>query len=187
MHDAPNPLLQQASRIPFHRIRAEHVEPGVRAALEEARAEVQAIASSEGAPTWANTMAALDDLTERLSRRVTPASHLVSVAESPELREAYNAVLPAISEFWSGLPLDEGLWQRVRDYAATESAAGLTGVHRRHLHKTLQEFRRAGAELPTEPKGRLKELRVELAGGHFDWQIQVRPDRAVVRHIDPGG
>jgi len=163
MSDAPNPLLLDDFRIPFHRIRSEHVEPGIRAALEEAQAEVDAIVESGDEPTWDSTVRRLDDMAERLARRLTPASHLVSVAETPELREAYNEVLPEISAFWSSLPLNEGLWQRVRDYAATEEAAALEGVARRHLDKSVQEFRRAGADLPADAKGTLRSLRVELA------------------------
>jgi len=162
MHEAPNPLLLDDFRIPFHRIGAEHVEPGIRTALEEAQAEVDAIAGSEGEATWDSTIGRLDMLADRLARRLTPASHLVSVAETPELRAAYNAVLPEISAFWSSLPLHEGLWRRIQDFATTEEAASLEGVARRHLHKTVQEFLRAGADLPTAAKEKLQSLRIEL-------------------------
>lgn len=163
MSEAPNPLLLDDFRIPFHRIRPEHVEPGIRAALQEARAEVDAIAESVAEPTWDNTIGRMDEAADRLTRRITPASHLVSVDETPELRDAYNAVLPDISAFWSALPLNEGLWGRVRDFAATGEAEALRGVPRRHLDKTVQEFRRAGADLPPETKEHLQSLQVELA------------------------
>jgi oligopeptidase A len=158
-----NPLLREAARIPFHEIRAEHVEPGIRAALTEAQSEVDAVASSEAPPTWENTIQKLDGALERLSERIAPASHLMSVSETPELRAAYNAVLPEISAFWSSLPLDPQLWARVSAYEATEEARVLTGLRRRHLDKTVSEFRRAGADLPDEAKERLRGLRVEVA------------------------
>ncbi len=163
MSASTNPLLRDTFRIPFHEIRAEHVTPGIQAALEEAQAQVDAVARTEEPPTWANTLAPLDEATERLARRITPARHLVSVAETPELRDAYNEVLPEISAFWSRLPLDPALWARVKAFADTDEAAALEGVRARHLEKTLEEFRRAGADLPEESKDRLKELRVELA------------------------
>jgi oligopeptidase A len=163
MPEAANPLLQDDFRIPFHRLRAEHVEPGIREALREAETEVDAIARSDDQATWSNTIGRLDMLTDRLARRISPASHLVSVAETPELRNAFNAVLPEMSAFWSSLPLNEGLWKRLRDFCDTEEAASLEGVARRHLQKTLREFRRAGADLPDETKARLQEIRVELA------------------------
>jgi oligopeptidase A len=163
MTPADNPLLSDQFRIPFHRIRAEHVAPGIRQALAAAQAEVDALACDTAPPTWENTIARLDGATELLGRRVTPAGHLVAVAETPELREAYNAVLPEMSAFWSRLPLNQGLWSRVRAYAETDDARALTGLRRRHLDKTVQEFRRAGADLPEGSRARLEALRVELA------------------------
>ncbi|MDP2957047.1 MAG: M3 family metallopeptidase [Longimicrobiales bacterium] len=157
-----NPLLSDDFRIPFHEIRAEHLEPGIRKALAEAQAEVDAVAADGSLPTWSNTVERLDRAVERLTRRIAPAAHLVSVVETPELREAYNAVLPEMSAFWSRLPLDEGLWARVRAFAETGEAASLTGLRRRHLDKTVREFRRAGADLAPERKARLEALQVKL-------------------------
>jgi oligopeptidase A len=158
-----NPLLSDAFRIPFHRIGSEHVVPGVRQALADAQAEVDAVAGGDDTPTWENTLQRLDEALQRLGRRVEPASHLVSVGETPDLREAYNEVLPELSTFLSRLPLNQALWERIRAYAATDDAGRLEGLRRRHLDKTLQEFRRAGADLPEEKKKRLETLRVSLA------------------------
>ena len=160
---AENPLLDNGFRIPFDRIRAEHVESGIRIALDEAQAGVDSIASDTDPPTWTNTVERLDDIVDQLGRRVTPATHLVAVAETPELREAYNAVLPDISAFWSRLPLNRALWKRIKKFAATEEAGALAGIRRRHMDKTLKEFQRSGADLPDDRKARLQEIRVDLA------------------------
>jgi oligopeptidase A len=159
----PNPLLADDFRIPFHRIGAEHVVPGVRRALVDAQAEVDALAADPTSPTWTNTIERLDRAVDRLGRRIAPASHLMSVCETPELRDAYNEVLPEMSEFWSRLPLDEALWRRIRAFCESAEAEELQGLRRRHLDKTVQEFRRAGADLAPEEKDRLAKLRVELA------------------------
>lgn len=158
-----NPLLEISDPIPFDRIKAEHVEPGVREALAEAQAEVDAIASDPGTPTWDNTLGRLDHTTETLARRFAPAGHLISVAQTPELRAAYNAVLPEVSQFWSNLLLNPALWNRLKAFATTEEASELVGIRQRHLEKTLKEFKRAGADLPDEAKTRLGEIHVELA------------------------
>lgn len=158
-----NPLLADQYRIPFHLIRPEEVGPGIGAALEEARREVDAIVAQEEDPTWANTMERLDRTTERLARRIAPAAHLMTVAESPPLREAYNAVLPDITAFWSSLPLNEGLWLRIRSLSGTDGVRDLSDIQRRHLEKTVREFKRAGADLAPEAKERLKDIRVELS------------------------
>ena len=74
MRSEANPLLSDAYRIPFHRIRAEHVEPGIRQALAEAQREIDALAADTAPPTWENTVGRLDRAVERLGRRITPAS-----------------------------------------------------------------------------------------------------------------
>lgn len=158
-----NPILVGGFRIPFDRIRAEHVQPGVEQALAQAQAEIDALAADTADPTWDSTLAVLDETVERLAERIAPVTHLMSVAETRELREAYNAVLPAITAFWSRLPLNEALWKRVKAYAATGDAAGLRDIRRRHLDKTVRDFERAGADLPPDAKARLEQVRIELA------------------------
>ncbi|NNF14027.1 MAG: M3 family metallopeptidase [Gemmatimonadetes bacterium] len=163
MNEASNPLLSGSFRIPFHEIRAEHVEPGLRQALSDAREEVGAVSSDDAPPTWENSLGRLDRALETLSERTSPVSHLVSVAETPELRNAYNTMLPEVSAFWSSIPLDADLWARVKAYAETEEASSLSGIRARHLEKTVRDFRRAGADLPKEQKEHLQALRVDLA------------------------
>jgi len=162
MTHSPNPLLSPQFRIPFHLIEAEHVESGIREALASAQSEIDDLAAQTSTPTWQNTIERLDGITERLSRCIVPASHLVSVVETPELREAYNAVLPEMSAFWSSLPLNAALWKRVKTFAGTNEAFELRGTRKRHLMKTVRDFRRAGADLGAEEKERLQELTVEL-------------------------
>ncbi|MSR36020.1 MAG: M3 family peptidase, partial [Gemmatimonadetes bacterium] len=82
--------------------------------------------------------------------------------ETRPLRDAYNGVLPEVSAFWTRLPLSEALWERVKGFAALDEAKRLTGIRRRHLDKTMLDFRRAGADLKSEDKTRLEALKVEL-------------------------
>jgi len=158
-----NPLLSDAYRIPFDRIEARHVVPGIRQALERGRARLDAVADAPGPETFENTLTALDDVAYWVSERITPATHLLAVAETPELREAYNEVLPEVSAFWTRLHLHQGLWTRIKRFAETEEAAGLEGVRRRHLEKTMHDFQRAGADLDEAERERLEALQVELS------------------------
>jgi oligopeptidase A len=158
-----NPLLVSDFHIPFNRIRAEHVEPGIRKLLEDARARVAALANGNPAPSFSNTMAPLDDLTEPLDCAMGVVKHLESVATYPELRAAHNVVEPEVSEFHSGIPLNEGLWNALKRYAETDEARRLEGTRRRFLKKSLDEFRRHGAELDAAGKKRLAEIDVELS------------------------
>ncbi len=159
-----NPLLSEAYRIPFDRIRPEHVEPGVREVLWLGQQRLDALAGDAPAErTWENTMEALDEITRWVDERTKPVGHLLGVNETRPLRDAYNAVLPEISGFWTRLPLDPALWERIQAYAATSEARALDGIRKRHLDKTLLELRRAGADLSPDDKKRLEEIKIELA------------------------
>ncbi|HKP74415.1 MAG TPA: M3 family metallopeptidase [Longimicrobiaceae bacterium] len=158
-----NPLLSQELPIPFGRIEAGHVVPAIRAALAEAERAVEALVAYEGPRTYANTVERLEEIGERLARVIRPVSHLTSVMSSPELRAAYERVLPEYTAFYARLPLDPRLWRALRDYAETDEARGLTGIRARHLEKTLRAFHRAGADLPVEQKARVEEIKIELS------------------------
>jgi oligopeptidase A len=157
-----NPLLQVKFQIPFDRIRAEHVEPAAAELLRDARERLDRLASDPSPRTFDNTMAPLDQLTERLEYAMGIARHLEAVATTPELRAAYNTVQPEVSAFYSSLPLNEPLWHAVQAFAKTDEAQHLTGARRRFLEKTVDNFRRHGAELDPAGKKRIAEIDVEL-------------------------
>lgn len=158
-----NPLLQIQFRVPFDQIRAEHVEPAVQQLLEEARANQAALSSSTGPRTFDTTLLALESLTEKLDWAMGVVRHLESVATYPELRAAYNAVQPEVSLFYTNIVLDAGIWRMLKEYADTDEARALTGVRARFLKKTMDGFRRSGADLDEPGKKRLQEIEVELA------------------------
>jgi oligopeptidase A len=160
---SPNPLLDLSFKIPFDLIRAEHVQPAVAELLRDARERIDAVAAPAKPRTFDNTLTALDAATERLDEAMAVVRHLESVATYPELRAVYNAVQPEVSAFYSGIPLHAGLWQAIRTYAATEEAQALTGQRRRFLTKTVDTFKRHGAELDAEGKARLEAIDIELA------------------------
>ena len=159
---ATNPLLAIQFRVPFDRIQAADVEPAIATLLRDARERLEALASAPGDRTFENTMLALDVLTEPLDYAMGVVRHLEAVATYPELRAAFNAVQPDVSAFYTGIPLHQGLWKTIKGYAGTADAASLTGARKRYLRKTMETFRRHGADLDPAGKKRLEELDVEL-------------------------
>jgi len=157
-----NPLIQLGFEIPFDQIEAAHVEPAVDALLASAQAAVDAIAESDEPRTYANTLGALEEATELLERAMTVVDHLESVATTEGLRAAYNATRPMVSAFWSELAMNDGLYQAVRAFAATEEAGSLPPTEKRFLEKTLDDFRRHGAELSPEDKAKLQAIEIDL-------------------------
>jgi oligopeptidase A len=158
-----NPLLRLEAPIPFDLIRAEHIEPAITELLAEARSRLAILADGIAEPVFENTMQPLDVLSEPLDRAMGVAKHLESVATYPELRAAVNAVEPEVSRFHSSIPLNEGLWKLLKRYADTRDARQIDGVRRRFLTKTLDDFRRHGAELDAAGKTRLASIDVELS------------------------
>jgi oligopeptidase A len=158
-----NPLLVVQYRIPFHAMLPAHVEPGIRELINLSRSNIHQLAASSSAPVFENTLLALERSTENLDYALGVVRHLESVMTSPELRAAWNAVEPEASAFYSSIPLNEGLWKRLKEYAATDDAKSLTGARRRFLEKSLDSFRRHGAELDAAGKIRLAEIDVDLS------------------------
>jgi len=158
-----NPLLEIQFRIPFDQIRAEHVEPAIQELLRDARERLEALAADTSEPSYHNTMDAFEAISERLEYAMAVVRHLESAATYPQLRAAYNAVQGPVSEFSSSVLLHEGLWKRLQRYAASDEAKALTGARKRFLEKTIDDFRRQGAELDPPGKKRLAEIDVELS------------------------
>ena len=142
-------------------MRAEHVEPAIAELLTDARAKIEAIAADPAPRTYDNTLLALEKATERLDYAIGIVRHLEGVATYPELRAAFNAVEPLASEFYSGIPLHSGLWNAIK--ALYELHPQLTPARDRLLTKTVESFRRHGAELDEAGKKRLAEIDVALA------------------------
>src|SRR5258708_2457950 len=157
-----NPLLREEFRIPFDRIRADHVVPAIQELLRDARTRLDAITSGRAVRTYENTLAALDSFAEPLEYAMGVVRHLESVATTPALRAAYNATQPEVSAFFSSLPLNAPLWHAVQAFATTEEAKALIGTRKRYLTKTIDTFRRHGAELDPAGKARLEEIDLEL-------------------------
>ncbi len=158
-----NPLLARTSNIPFDSFKAEQIVPAIDELLARSEKELEQIRTVRGPRTFDNTMKALDDLGLSLDFGMGIVSHLESVLTTPEWRAAYNTVLPKVSDFRSKIVLDEGLWKAIKDFAATDEAKALQGERLRFLSKTLDDFRRNGADLPPDKKEQLSRINTELA------------------------
>jgi oligopeptidase A len=158
-----NPFLDPSFEIRWSLLTPALIEPAIREALDRAKAAVRGIADSRDAPTYANTYLALEDALEELNVAWGKVSHLQSVCDSPELRDAHNAMLPVVSSFYAGLRLDGPLWERLKSFLGTPEAGALAGVDRRFVEETTADFREAGADLPPDTRKRLEALETELA------------------------
>jgi len=159
-----NPFVAPDFEIRWSQHTPELIAPAIEGALVRAQAAIDAVVGQDmGALTYENTFLALEDATDELTRAWGKVTHLQSVADSPAVREAHNALLPQVSSFYARIPLNAALWARLKAFAATPAAAGLTGIHRRFLDETVADFQQAGADLPDDKRTRLEALQGELA------------------------
>jgi oligopeptidase A len=158
-----NPLLSIQLPIPFAEIKAELVSPAFDVLLPDAQQKLDAIAASSGPRTYSSTMDAMDEATELVGNAMGLVRHLEAVSTYPELRAAHNAIEPLVSELYSKIPLNAGLWSALNEFSSTAEAKALTGTRKRYLQKTLDFFRRHGAELDDAGKEKLAAIDVELA------------------------
>jgi oligopeptidase A len=158
---ATSPLLEQQLPIQFQLVKAEEVEPAIHSLVEEMKERVSALGKT--APqTYDGVLMGLDSVTEPLDYAMSIVRHLESVTTTPELRAAYNAIQGPVSMFYTSIPLNETLWNAVKSVEESAESKKLTGLHARHLQKTVKGFRRAGADLDTAGKAELERLDVEL-------------------------
>jgi oligopeptidase A len=157
-----NPLLSFADLPLFDQIQPEHVAPAVDQLLAEASTALEAVTALEFPSDWTAIARVLDTATERLGRAWGAVGHLNAVADTPELRAAYNEALPRVTEFWTRLGADERLYAK---YKAIDVAA--LNPEQRQAHKNaMRNFVLSGAELTGTAKERfaaIQERQAELS------------------------
>ena len=158
-----NPLLDFTGLPRFSAIQAEHVLPALDAVLADGRAAIERLGAADGAPTWESFVEPLDDANERVSRAWWQVAHLNAVVNSPQLREAYNAALPQVTQYFAEQGQDPRLHAGFKAIAASPGFDELPAGRRRHIENELRDFRLGGAELPPGEKARFLAIQEELA------------------------
>ncbi|AYQ29259.1 MULTISPECIES: M3 family metallopeptidase [unclassified Polaromonas] len=154
-----NPLLDFSDLPLFDRIQPEHVAPAVDELLAKADTALEEVTAADFPATWAGIARVLDVATENLGRAWGAVSHLNSVADTPELRVAYNAALPRVTEFWTRLGADERLYAK---YKAIDVST--LNAEQRQAHKNaIRNFVLSGAELQGADRDRFAKIQERQA------------------------
>ena len=154
-----NPLLMASPTPLFDQIRPEHVAPAIEQLLAQAQTALETVTATEFPAQWSAMATTLDAANEKLSMAWGAVSHLNGVADSPELRAAYNAALPLVTEFWTRLGADERLYAK---YKAMDPAS--LNTEQRQAHKNaVRNFVLGGAELTGEARTRFAEIQERMA------------------------
>lgn len=158
-----NPLIEQGELLAYNEIRPEHIKPAIEHWLERARTAVNQVTQANAPATYDSVVTALDDATEPLWRAWSAAGHLNSVVNTPELRDAYNEVLPMVVEFGTWLGLHEGLYAQYRRLHESSEYRHLPAVRQRIIELALRDFRLSGVELQGEARERFAALQERQA------------------------
>ncbi|MGB4072157.1 oligopeptidase A [Pseudomonas sp.] len=160
---ASNPLLQNFDLPPYSLIKPEHVEPAISQILADSRAAVAALLAQPGKPSWNGLVLALDELGARLGQAWSPVSHLNAVCNNAELRSAYEACLPKLSEYWTELGQNKPLFEAYEALASSPEASGFEVAQQTILEHALRDFRLSGIDLPEAQQQRYGEIQMKLS------------------------
>ncbi len=178
-----NPLLDDHLLPPFSQIQAEHVEPAVQTLIEGSREALETALASGPPYTWEGLMLPLEEADDRLARAWAPVSHLHAVADSPQLRQAYNAALPALSAHYAEQAQDPRLYQAVQDLCERAAALGLDKAQRKVITDTLRDLELAGVGLEEPARSRFRANAQRLAELSARFQENVL-DATQAWHLD---
>lgn len=160
---AVNPLLNLRDLPPFSAIQPEHVEAAIDEILASNRQHINKLLDTTHDYTWGNFIAPLEALEDRLSRAWSPVSHMNAVVNNNELREAYNACLPKLSQYATELGQNARLFAAFKQLAEGAEYAQMNNAQRKAIDNALRDFRLSGVDLPEDKKARYMEIQQELS------------------------
>ena len=149
--------------IPFHLIKTEHFEPAIEEGMKIHNQEVDAIVHCPDAPTFHNTIVALEKSGALLDRASTVFGNLLSAETSDELEAIAERVMPRLSEHSNNISLNEKLFARIKQVYEETDKEALTPEERMLLQNTYNGFIRSGANLAPDQKERFRQISAELS------------------------
>ncbi len=159
-----NPLLSFDGLPPFSKIKPEQVEPAIDHLLDHNRKLVEQLINSNAKPSWDNFVQVLEDADDRLNRVWSPISHMNSVVNSDELRDAYNACLPKLSEYGTEMGQNENLFKAYDSIKKDQTEFNkLSTAQKKIIENALLDFKLSGFDLHDDKKKRFKDIQQQLS------------------------
>ncbi|HEY3700475.1 MAG TPA: oligopeptidase A [Spongiibacteraceae bacterium] len=158
-----NPFLSDAELPNFSALQPQLVEPAFTQLLDDNRRAIADLLEKIDQPSWQSLVVPLEELDDRLERAWAPVGHLNGVMNTPEWRQAYEAVLPKLTEYGTELGQNRNLYEAYKRFAASDEYAQLGEVRRKVVDNALRDFRLSGVALEGEAKKHYGELRQRLA------------------------
>ncbi|WP_301098917.1 oligopeptidase A [Otariodibacter sp.] len=157
-----NPLLTTTGLPQFSAIKPEHIQPAISQLIEECRQTIEIVSKIEQ-PTWENFYQPQAIAGDKLSRAWSPVGHLNAVKNSPELREAYQACLPLLSEYSTWIGQHQGLYQGYVKLKNSPEFKTYSIAQKKAIENSLRDFELSGISLPAEKQKRYGEISMRLS------------------------
>jgi oligopeptidase A len=158
-----NPLLEQHPLPPFSAISPEHVEPAINQLIDEGRQQLQNLLKELKQPSWQTLVTPLEEQGDKLDQAWAPVSHLNSVANSDELRQAYTASIALLTDYSTEFSQNEGLYKAYQQLADSPEYVQLTQAQRQTIDNALRDFRLGGVALNEADKKRYGDIQKRLS------------------------
>ena len=161
-----HPFLQTKQLPDWSQMLPEKIETDIHKALDSAQEAIDAISKLLETDTdlnYSNTFEAFEKALEPLNIAWGFVNHLDSVNNSKDLRKAFNAMLPKVTQFYTDIPLNPDLWNVLKRFGQNESVSQLSPTQQRHIEETLADFKEEGADLPEVKKEHVRTIQKELA------------------------
>ncbi len=162
-----NPFLEPYNTphgtAPFHLIKMEHYEPALLEGMKRQNEEIDALINQEEAPTFSNTIVALEKSGDLLERVSTVFGNLLSAETNDDMQALAEKMMPLLSEHSNNISLNEKLFARIKAVYLQKDALGLNTEEMQLLQKTYDGFIRSGANLEGEAKEKFHQLNTELS------------------------
>lgn len=158
-----SPLLNIKDLPDFPSIKAEHIEPALDESLENSRALTKQLLKDNEEFTWENLIQPLELADNELERLWSPVSHLNSVVNTPEIRDAYNACLPKLSEYSTEMGQNKALFEAIQQIQDKQEELNLDSAQRKSLEDSLKGFRLSGVDLDEDKKKQFGEISKKLS------------------------
>ena len=158
-----NPLLTPAPLPLFSQIKPEHVLPAIQETLKNCRHTIETVLKQNSEYTWNNLIQPIDEMDEKFGRAWSPVSHLNAVKNSPELRAAYEACLPLLSEYSTWVGQHKPLYQAYKQLKQSEEYTKLTKAQKKVIDNALRDFELSGIGLPNDKQKRYGEIVAKLS------------------------
>ncbi|AWB66544.1 oligopeptidase A [Saccharobesus litoralis] len=156
-----NPLLSDFEIPHFSQLKPEYIQPAIEESLTNCKKAIESALSKE--VNWHNLVVETDEIDDLLNRRWSPVSHMHSVVNSDELRQAYQACLPLLSEFSTWVGQHEGLYQAYQTLADSEEFKTLNQSQQKSISNALRDFKLSGIGLDADKKTRYGEISKRLS------------------------